>query len=122
MLLLILADRHMGGAVDQDVRRHQRRIGIKTDRRVLAILARLLLELGHAIEPAEARDAIENPGELGVLGNLALVEHDVLLGIDSAGNERGGDLARRPRQLGWVLPHGHGVQVDDAIDAVVFVL
>jgi len=91
MLLLILTDRDMGCAVDQDVRRHQGRVGIKADGRVLAILAGLLLELGHAVEPAQPGDAIEHPGELGVLGDLALVEHDVPPRIDAAG-----DVGRRP--------------------------
>ena len=68
MLLLVLADRHMGRAIDQDVGRHQARIGEQPDRGVLAVLAGLLLELGHAVEPAHAGDAVEHPGELGVLG------------------------------------------------------
>ena len=122
MLLLVLADRHMGRAVDQNVGGHQVRIGVQADRDVLAILAGLLLELGHAVEPAEARDAIEHPGELGVLGDLALVEDDLLLGIDAAGDEGRGHLARGPRQLARVLPHRDGVQVDHAIDAVVALL
>ena len=67
MLLLVVADRHVGGAIEQDVGRHQHRIVVEADGRVLAVLARLLLELGHAVEPAEPRDAIEHPGELGVL-------------------------------------------------------
>src|SRR5262245_42630341 len=57
-----------------------------------------------------------------MLGDLALIEHDVLLGIDAAGDERCGDLARRLRQLGRILPYRHRVQVDDAVDAVVAVL
>ena len=122
MLLLVLADRHMRGAIDQNVGRHQVRIGVEPDRGVLAVLAGLLLELGHAVEPAHARDAIEHPGELGVLGDLALVEDDVLLRIDAAGEERRGHLARRARQFGRILPHRDGVQVDHAIDAVVALL
>ena len=123
MLLLVLADRHMRRAIDQDVGRHQARIGVKPDRGVLAVLAGLLLELGHAVEPAEAGDAVEHPGELGVLGDLALVEDDVLLRIDAAGDERGGHLARRSARSSSGPPHTDrhrdGVQVDDAIDAVV---
>src|SRR5262249_3205678 len=79
----------------------------------------LLLELGHAVEPTHAGDAIEYPGELGVLGNLALVEHDMRLGIDAGRDEGGRHLADRARQLGWVLPGGDGVQVNHAIAAVV---
>src|SRR6185312_15214704 len=64
----------------------------------------------------------EHPGKLGVLVNLALVEDDVLLRIDAAGEESGRDLARRLRQLDGVLPYRDGMHVDDAIDAVIAVL
>jgi hypothetical protein len=117
MLLLVVADRHVGGAIKQDVGRHQHRIIVEADGSVLAVLARLLLELGHAVEPAEARDAIEHPGELGVLGDAALVEDRVLLRVDAAGEERRGDLARRATQRRRVVRHRHRVQVDDAIEA-----
>ncbi len=122
MLLLVLADRHMGGAINQNVGRHQRWIRIESDRGILPVLAGLLLELGHAVEPAEAGDAIEYPGELGVFGDLALVEHDVFFRIDAAGDKGGGDFADRLGQFRGLLPHGDRVQIDDAIDAVVTVL
>ena len=92
MLLLILADRNMGRAIGKNIGGHQAWIGIKPDGRILAVLAGLFLELGHAIEPADARHAIEHPGKLGMLGDLALVEHDVLFGIDAAGDEGGRDF------------------------------
>ena len=122
MLLLVFADRHMGRAIDQNVGRHQRRIGVKTDRGVLAVLAGLLLELRHPVEPAEAGDAIEHPGKLGMLGHLALIEDDVFRRIDAAGDEGRGDLADGVRQFGRILPHRDRVQIDDAINAVVAVL
>src|SRR5712692_5700604 len=105
MLLLVLAHRHMSGAIGQDVGRHQCRIGVKTDRGILAVLSRLLLELRHAVEPAEPRNAIEHPGELGMLGDLTLVENDMLLRINAAGDESSSDFARRLWQLGWILPY-----------------
>ena len=66
MLLLVVADRHVGRLVEQDVGGLQHRIGEQADARALAVLARLLLELGHAVEPAHARGAAEDPGQLGV--------------------------------------------------------
>src|SRR6476660_9693712 len=57
-----------------------------------------------------------------MLGNLTLMEHDVLFRIDAAGKKRGGDLTGRLRQLGRVLPHRDRVQIDHAVDAVVLVL
>ena len=119
VLLLVVADRHMGGAVGEDVGRHQRRIGEQADRGVLAVLAGLLLELRHAREPAHAGDAVEDPGKLGVLDDPALVEDDVALRVDAGRQERRRHLARRLDELDGILPGGDGVLVDDAIDAVV---
>ena len=118
MLLLVLADRHMRRLVGQDVGRHQGRIGVEPDGGVLAVLAGLLLELGHAVEPAEPGDAVEHPGELGMLGNLALVEDDVLLRLDAGGDEGGRDLADLAGELLRILPGGDRVHVDHAVDAV----
>ena len=80
------------------------------------------LNLRHAVEPAQPRHAVEDPGELGVLGDLALVEHDVALGIDAARDEGGRDLANAALELGRILPDGDRVHVDHAIDAVVLLL
>ena len=70
MLLLVFPDRHMRRAVSEDVRSHQVRIRIKPDGRLLAILARLFLELRHAVEPAEPCNAIADPGEFRVRAHL----------------------------------------------------
>ena len=93
MLLLVLAHRHMGRLIGQDVGRHQVGIDVEPDRGVLAVLARLLLELGHAVQPADPRHAVEDPGELGMGRHLALVEDDMLAGIDAGGQEGGRHLA-----------------------------
>ena len=66
VLLLVLADRNMRRLVGENVGRHQVRVGIEADRGVLLVLARLLLELRHPVEPAEPGDAVEDPGELGM--------------------------------------------------------
>ena len=57
-----------------------------------------------------------------MLRHLALVEDDVLLGVDAAGDEGRGDLARVGLQRDRVLRHRDRVQVDDAIDAVEILL
>src|SRR5947199_9571048 len=92
MLLLVLADRNMGSAIEQNVRRHQHRIIVETYRCILAILARLFLELRHPVQPADPRDAIEYPRQLRMPGHLTLVEHDMLFRIDAAGDESGADF------------------------------
>ena len=52
MLLLVVANRDMGRAIDQNVGRHQHRIIVKPNGSVLTVLAGLLLELRHPVEPA----------------------------------------------------------------------
>ncbi len=54
MLLLILANGHGVGLVEQDVRRHQHWIGVETRARQFAIFPSLRLELRHAIQPARS--------------------------------------------------------------------
>ena len=117
VLLLVVADRNVGRPIDENIGRHQDGIVVKPDRGVLPVLARLLLELDHAVEPAEAGDAIEDPGELGVFGHPALVEDDIGLRIDAAGKKGRCHLAGGASKLLGLVRQGHRVQVDDAIDA-----
>ena len=97
VLLLVLADRHMRCAIDEDVGRHQDGIGEQTDRSRLPVLARLLLELRHPVEPTHPGDAVEHPRELGMLRHLALVEDDMRLRVDPRGEESSRHLADRAR-------------------------
>ncbi len=122
MLLLVLADRHMGRLVEQDVGRHQHRIGVEAEPGHLAVLAGLFLELGHPVEPAERGQAAEQPAELGMGADHALVEDDAALGVDAGGDIGGRHLAGRGAQFARVLRQGQRVQVDDAEDALVIVL
>ena len=119
MLFLVLADRHMGCLVSQDVGRHQIGIDIEPDGSLFLVLAGLFLELGHPVQPAHARHAIEYPGKLRVLGNLALVENNGARGIEPAGQIGGGDVEDGLVQLFRVLPDSDGVHVDHAINAFV---
>src|SRR5260370_36707719 len=83
MLLLVFADWHVGRLVDEDVRRHQHRVGIKTEAGHISMLASLFLELRHTVEPAERREATEQPSQLGVSGNHALVEDRAPFRVDT---------------------------------------
>ena len=122
MLLLVVADRHMRAAIDEDVGGHQAGIGEQAERGILAVLAGLVLELGHAVHPADAGDAIEHPGELRMLRHGRLVEDDVLFGIDARGDEGGGNRADLAAQIVMHQLRGQRMQVDDAIDAVIAIL
>ena len=119
MLFLVLANRDMGRAIGKNIGGHQARIGIKPNRGVLAVLAGFLLKLRHAIEPAEARHAIQHPGELRMLANLALVKHDMFFRIDAARDEGRRHFPDARLQFVRLLRKRDGVKIDDAIDAVV---
>ena len=122
MLLLVLADGDVRRPVEQDVGRHQVRIGEQSDGRILAVLSGFLLELRHAVQPPHPGDTVEDPGELGVAGDLALVEDDVALRVDAARDEGSRDLADLARQIRLDQRRGQRMHVDDAIDAIVLVL
>ena len=118
MLFLVLADRHVARAIEQDVGGHEHRVGEQPDRSGIAPLAGLLLELGHAVEPAHRRVAVQYPGKLGMGRYHALVEDDAALGVDARGNKGRSHLAGIGSQLGRVLRNRDRVQIDDTEDAV----
>ena len=86
MLLLVFAHGDKICLIDKDVCRHENRVGKKAGRDVVCVLLGLHLELRHARELAELRVAAEHPGKLCVRGDVGLDEHDVLLGVQTAGN------------------------------------
>ena len=122
MLALILAHRHQIRLVQQDVGGHQHRIGEQARRDVVGVLGGLGLELGHAAQLAELGVAAQDPAQLRVLGHVALDKHDVLLGIQAAGDILSQLVNAALAQRGGILPHGDGVHVHDAVQAVVLVL
>ncbi len=117
MLLLVIADRHMGGAVQQDVGSHKCGVGEQAYGSVFTVAAGLFLELGHPVEPAHARDAVEHPCQFGMLGNLALVEDDVLFRVDPGSQIGSGHLANVSHQLARILPDGDRMKIDNAVNA-----
>ena len=123
MLLLVFADRHLVGAVEQDVGGHEHRVVEQPHADALALAAaRLVLELRHAPQLAHVGDGVEQPHELGVLRHVRLHDDDGALGVDAGREEHVGQLDRVAAQHGALLAHGDGVQVDDAEDAVVGLL
>ena len=122
MLHLIRAHGHQIRLVQQNIRRHQHRIGKQACRDIIRMLLRLILELRHASQLAELGIAAQHPAELRMLGYMALDKHDILFRIQAAG-----DILRQLRngpaaQIRRVLPDRNGVHIHNAEQAVIFVL
>jgi hypothetical protein len=84
MLLLVLADRHVARLVEEHVRGLQHRIGVQADARALAVLAGLFLELRHAVQPADPRRAVQDPGEFRVGRHRGMIEQHGSALVDPA--------------------------------------
>ena len=83
-----------------------------------------LLSLNWVIrlELAHGGGALEQPGHLGVLDDVALDEEGAPLGVEPGGQQVEGGVAGAGPQVGRVDVEGQGVQVDDAVEGVVGVL
>src|SRR5439155_24861284 len=64
----------------------------------------------------------EQPGELGVLGHVALAKERAALGIEPSGEQDGGGVVAALAQLRGIERDRDGVQVDDAEDALAALL
>ena len=123
VLLLVLTDRHVCRLVDQDVGRHQVWIDVQARTRGIAVLAGLVLELGHAVQPAEAGDAVEDPGEFRVRRHMALHEQGRARRIDARRDIAGRDFAGGAGQLRrFDAICGDGVEIHHAEEALIVLL
>ena len=123
--LLVLADRHHGGVVHEDVGRLQHGIPeepVGVEVLLLQFLDQLLVGR-NALQPAERHDHREQQMEFGVLGHLGLDEERAALRIESDREPVGGDLeGARPEVAGVLVVGGQRVPVHDAVEGVELVL
>ena len=119
---LVLADRHERRLVDDDVGGLQDRVRQQPVVDVVGLGLALLLVGRRALQPADRRHRGQQPGELGVLGAMALDEERAVLGIEAEGEQRRGHLAGARAQDVGIVGGGQGVVVDDAVDRLVLVL
>ena len=122
MLFLVIADGHMGGIVQQHIGGLQHGIGEQRDAGAFAVLAGLVLELRHPVQPAHARGAVQQPLQLGMGGHTGLVEQGRLVRIDARCDQRGGHFARTGAQGRRIMRHGYGVQIGQEEQAFAFIL
>ena len=121
MLSLVLSDRHVARVIKKDVGGHQGRIGKKPGARALSLPSAFLFELRHPLQPTHRDEALEDPGQFGMGGNMRLDEHRLLF-HDPARQVDGRQAQRVLPQCRRILRDGDGVQVDDAKDVVVLIL
>ena len=111
MLFLILSHRHMRRLIQQHVGSLQHGVSEQRDRLAFAVLARLVLPLRHAVEPAHPRRAVQQPLQFGMGRNLRLIEQHGLCRVHSAGDQRGDHFACVLRQFGGAVRLRDRVQV-----------
>ena len=119
MLLLIMAYGNHLRLIEKDVSRHKSGVGEKACVYVVGILAALVLELSHTGELAEHGVAVKYPAKLGVAGNVALNEENVLFGVKSCGDVERKGLVCSAAKLCGVLANGDSVLVNDAVVAAI---
>ena len=121
VLFLVIADRNHIRIVEEDIGRHQDRIGQKAcSNRFLA--AALGLELGHAVELSGVAAAAEDPSQLRVSADGGLDEDDGFLRIDADGHIEGRHIQDVLSQFLRILGNGDSMLIYDAVDALVVIL
>ena len=91
VLALVVADGHARRPVEQDVGRHQGRVGVQRDPGRRLVLA-LLLVLDHPRQLTGVRRALEQVGQLAVGRHVGLPEQHRTSGVEADGEEQRGDL------------------------------
>src|SRR5579872_2955092 len=121
MLRLVVADGDDGSLVQKNIGGHEHRI--LQDAVADGLLRRgFRLVLRHPLEPTDSGDAGEEPGEFR-MGGYARLHHDGRFArIDPASNKQPGGFLDLTAQLGGVLVDGDGMQVYNAVDALVILL
>ena len=121
MLLLVAPDRHEVRVVNQNVRRHQHRIGEQPVVRGNAFGDFIFVTVG-AFEQAHRRHRREQPGQFGHFWHVGLLEKHSLLRVESAREEIECHLERVPAPFRGVEQRRHRVIVRDEIKRLAFFL
>ena len=103
VLALVLADRHLVGAVGQHVGGLEDRVEEQRGGDQLALSQRLVAELVHAVELADGGHRRQQPGQLGVLVHVALAEEHAALRIQARGQQQRQQVVEPGAQLRGVV-------------------
>ena len=121
MLLLVLPHGHVVRMVQENVRRHQGRIG-KEAMGGLKAMGQLVLVGVAPLQKPHGADTGQKPGKLLHLRNIRLTPENSFLRINATGQEIHRNLVRPRPQLLRLRTGGHGVVVGDEIVALVLLL
>jgi len=99
MLTLVLPHRDQIRLVEQDICRHEDRIGEEAGVDVVGVGRGLILKLCHPAELPEHGVAVEDPSQLRVLGHMGLDEEGAALRVDAAGDELAVQVVKEAMKL-----------------------
>ena len=121
VLALVIPDRDDSGVVEQNVRCHQNRILQQPIADCLGFFG-FRFELRHAFEPTEGRDTGQQPAKFGMLRHAGLDGERTDGWVNPGSEVKPGDLANFFAQLFRLLVHRNSVEINDAKNALVFML
>ena len=122
---LVGADGNEVGLVEEDVGGLEKGVAEEAvgGEIFFAELLLLILVGGNAFEPAEGGEHAEEEEELGVGGDVRLLEDDAAAGVEAGGEEVEGDLDVVGLDVAGVgVVGGEGMEVGDEEEAVVILL
>ena len=75
-----------------------------------------------AVQLTHIGKAVQDPGQFRVGADMALAVKDRLLRVQAAGQIQRRQFQAAAAEIRRVLPHGDGVLIHDAVDAVILIL
>ena len=123
VLSLVVTNGDFVGVVEQDVRGLERWIGEESCRDEFSFAAcRLVLELGHSAQFAVTHETLHHPAQLVVLRYVGLHEDGGNLRVEADGKKDRGQVQGALAEDSWLVRHGEGMEVDDAVVHVSLML
>ena len=121
MLLLIITYRDDLCIIEENVRRHENRIHEKTCRSGFLFFA-FLLKLCHSRQFPRIGAACQNPGQLGMSGNIGLYKYRRFFWIHAHRQIESRHVAYAFSEFFRILRYCNRMQIHDTVDAVAVVL
>ena len=121
MLHLVDPHRNHIRLIQQDIRRHQHRVGKEPRIDIVRMLGRLILKLGHAVQLSHVGKAVQNPRQLRMAGYVGLIIDAVLLRVKPGRNIQGQKRPCALSKLRRILPHRNGMHIHHAVKTLILI-